>query len=342
MANLTRAHNELFRRNADERFTTLTDLSRHCRAQKLAAQDRWHPMQNLKVKPIADSLQLSVGTDGAFALTDWSFQQLCSLAGITKDTVNRLSPETASSVFSETLPQSSNKPYQLFTSGEHLRSIHGVAYTRLWNIDLVSLIQEFSTDFQPPQTAAGGGTGLYAGEQDLFVFMIDPTGWAEIDGQAFAPGFFAWNSEVGKRSIGISTFWFQAVCQNHIVWDAIDVVDVNRKHTAKVHDALGDVRRAIDGLITKRDARRDGFVQVIRKAMGERLGNDTDEVLQTLSKQGIKGQLAKRALEIARQQGGFTIFALVDALTRIAQEQRNAGDRLIADESAAKLLALAV
>jgi hypothetical protein len=341
MANLTRAHNELFRRNADERFASLADLSRHCRAQKLAAQDRWQPMQNLKVKPIADSLQLSAGTDGAYALTDWSFQQLCSLAGVTKDTINRLSPETAAQVFGETLPQHSNKPYQLFTSGEHLRSIHGVAYTRLWNIDLVSLIQEFATDFQPPQTAAGGGTGLYAGEQDLFVFMIDPTGWAEIDGQAFAPGFFAWNSEVGKRSIGISTFWFQAVCQNHIVWDAIDIVDVNRKHTAKVHDALGDVRRAIDSLVTKRDERRDGFVQVIRKAMGERLGNDTEEVLQTLAKQGIKGQLAKRALEIARQQGGFTIFALVDALTRIAQEQQNAGDRLIADESAAKLLALA-
>ena len=42
-------------------------------------------------------------------------------------------------------------------------------------------------------------TRLYCGEQDLFAFMIDPTGWAEIDGEALAPGFFVWNSEVGKR-----------------------------------------------------------------------------------------------------------------------------------------------
>ena len=45
----------------------------------------------------------------------------------------------------------------------------------------------------------------------MFVFLIDPTGWAEIEGQTFAPGFFIWNSEVGKRSLGIQTFWFQAI-----------------------------------------------------------------------------------------------------------------------------------
>jgi len=37
----------------------------------------------------------------------------------------------------------------------------------------------------------------------------------------------------------------------------------------------------------------------------------------------------------------FTIFALVDALTRLAREQENAGDRTDADEKASALLALA-
>ena len=57
---------------------------------------------------------------------------MCRLARISKDTVNRLSHETASRVFHETLP-SSSKPVQFLTSGENLRSVHGVAYTRLWN-----------------------------------------------------------------------------------------------------------------------------------------------------------------------------------------------------------------
>jgi hypothetical protein len=103
----------------------------------------------------------------------------------------------------------------LLVQDSNVRSIHGTAYTRLWDADLVMTIREFAVDFQPPQKGVGGGTGLYAGEQDMFCFLIDPAGWCEIAGEPFAPGFFVWNSEVGRRSLGIETFWFQAVCANH-------------------------------------------------------------------------------------------------------------------------------
>ena len=342
MATLTHANRELFRRSTDERFATIADLADHCRCQKAASVDRWRPPQELRLTPIEDSLHLSAGTDGAFALNDWSFTQLCGLARVSKDTVNRLLPETASRVFADTLLLNGNKPLQLLTSGERLRSIHGAAYTRLWNLDLMNVVREFAVDFQPPQKAFNGGTGLYAGEQDMFCFLIDPAGWTEIEGQAFAPGFFVWNSEVGKRSLGFSSFWFQAICQNHIVWDAMEVVEFSRKHTANVHDALADVRRGIDALVAKRDQRRDGFVRVIRKAMQESLGTDDTEVEKLLAKQGITRQLTKQALDIAREHGRLTIFAVVDALTRLAQQERNAGDRLDADQQAAKLLALAM
>lgn len=52
--------------------------------------------------------------------------------------------------------------------------------------------------------------------------------------------------------------------------------------------------------------------------------------------------VAKQALEIAQAQGRFTIFALVDALTRLSGEISNAGDRTDADEKAGALLALAI
>jgi hypothetical protein len=224
---------------------------------------------------------------------------------------------------------------QALATGETVRAIHGASYTRLYNADLLTMVREFLTDFVPPQPAGMDGiqpsvtdddipfvpdpeptptSGLYCGEQDMFCFLIDPTGWAEIEGEAFAPGFFIWNSEVGKRSVGVQTFWFQAVCQNHIVWDAAEVVEFSRKHTANVHDSLREIRRLVEGLVDRRDARRDGFVNVMRKAMGQKLGDDADEVLKVLNEGGITKKLAKEALEIARQRGGFTIFALVDAL----------------------------
>jgi hypothetical protein len=175
----------------------------------------------------------------------------------------------------------------------------------------------------------------------MFCFLIDPTGWAEINGEAFAPGFFIWNSEVGNRSVGVQTFWFEACCQNHIVWDAVEVAEFSRKHTANVHDSLCEIRRLVEGLVEKRDARRDGFVHVIRKAMGQKLGDDTEEVLKLLNDRGFAKKLAKEGLEIARRRGALTIFAVVDALTRISGKLANAGDRSEADAKASALLALA-
>jgi hypothetical protein len=130
----------------------------------------------------------------------------------------------------------------------------------------VMMLREFATDFQPPQNASNGGTGLYAGEQDLFAFLIDPMGWVEIGEEAYAPGFFVWNSEVGRRSLGIQTFWFQAVCQNHIVWDAIDVCEFSTKHTSKIQDGLTTIRSMIDAIVRKRDERKDGSGACFRVA----------------------------------------------------------------------------
>lgn len=344
MANLTQASKELFARSPDERCEDLQDLWQRCQNKKESSRDLWESPSGVKTKtedlePGNPRLRLTAGSDG-FWLNAWSFGQLCRLAGVSSDTVNKLSPQTADRVFQETLPRNGNKPYQFFIEQDTVRSIHGTQYTRLWDVELVNILKEFAVDFQPPQKGMNGATGLYVGEQDMFAFLIDPLGWTEINGEAFAPGFFLWNSEVGRRSVGITTFWMQAVCQNHIVWDCVEVEDINRKHTASVRDVLPDIRKAIEGLVQKRDQRKDGFHRVVKKAMEEKMGSDAEEVLKNLTKNGINRSTAKKALEIAQQQGRFTIFALVDALTRMSQESEFAGDRMEADQKASSLLQL--
>lgn len=340
MQTLTRANSELFRRGADECFPSLQAIWEHCNKKKELSIDHWHPPQNVRPNVQEGRLSLAFGGERPYQMNDWSFAQLCRLAGVSKDTINRLSPETACRAFDETLP-SSEKPVQVLATGDTVRSIHGVAYTRLWDVELLTMLREFATDFEPPQEAAGGGTGLYCGEQDMFVFLIDPLGWTEIDGESFAPGFFLWNSEVGRRSVGVQTFWFQAVCQNHIVWDAVEVVEFKRKHTANVHESLNQIRSIILNLVEKRDERRDGFASAIKKAMGTTLGADAEEVLKVLNQRGITRTLAKQALDIAREKGAFTVFSVVDALTRLSGKLANAGERAEADEKAGRLLALA-
>ncbi|MBN8625768.1 MAG: DUF932 domain-containing protein [Planctomycetes bacterium] len=341
MVSLTRANRELYRRGPDETFHTLKDLHEHCRQERQYSTDVWQLPQTLQPSLCDGELTVTLEKNDGVGLTDWSFTQLCRLAGISKDTVNRFNPDTARLAFRDTLP-SGEKPVQLLTTGKTIRSVHGVSYTRLWNAELIETLRDVASDFTPPQTAYTGGTGLYCGEQDMFCFLIDPTGWIEIDGEAFAPGFFVWNSEVGRRSLGLQTFWFQRVCQNHIVWDAVEVVEFSRKHTANVRDGLLEIRRHIEALVAKRDARRDKFAEVLKQAMHTRLGSDADEVSKELGKHGIPQHFIKDALEIARTQGGFTIFALVDALTRLTQRMNFVADRAEYDLKVGQLLSLAL
>lgn len=75
--------------------------------------------------------------------------------------------------------------------------------------------------------------------------------------------------------------------------------------------------------------------------MNERLGCDAEDVVKQLTQHGIPRTLVKDAMEIAREQGGFTIFAIVDALTRLSQNVRLAGDRAELDAKIGTLLMLA-
>jgi len=341
MATLTRASQELFRRSKDERFSSLDALYAYTRSQKEQSKDSWVPPNELIPKG-DDRLALQVNGFGMHTLNHWSFQQLCTLAGVAKETVNKVSAETAALVLRETLPQQ-GKPFQVLSTDRSVRAIHGPAYTRLWNVDLLSVVKEYAVDFQPPQKGFNGGTGLYAGEEDLFIFLIDPLGWTDIGGQNFCPGFFLWNSEVGKRALGMTCFWLQEVCSNHICWGATEVEEFSRKHTRSVGNGLDDIRRIIDGFTARRDQRIDGFAKAITSAMKTKLGDDAEKVLKILQNNTIPRNLAKRALEACTESGErFTIFAIVDQLTRFAQEAEYAGERVEIDTKASKLLELAI
>jgi len=341
MANLKRASQQLFSRPDDERFETFEDLRNHCSQMKDSSSLYWHLPTEITPCPMGAELGIEIGGNGIHSLNDWSFGQVCSIADVKKETINRLGCDTASRVFRETIPVS-GKPLQLLTQGKMLRSIHGASYTRLFDADLLDMVYREADRFHAPPKGFNGATGFYAGQQDMFAFLIDDSAWVEIGGEQFAPGFFVWNSEVGRRTIGIETFWFQHVCANHIVWDAIEVVQYCRKHTANVINALDDIESVIRRLVQTRNSRRDSFAVSMKKAMSTSIGSDADETAKALSGRGISMSLVKSAIGMMNSQGnGFTLFNAVDALTRLTGRLTNAGDRNEQDTRIGSLLALA-
>lgn len=339
MATLTQASRELFSRNADERFDSVEGLLQAAREQKRRGTERWALPGELK--PAADGGRLGFSLGGEFVgLNDWSFGCACKMAKVAKETVNRLQPDTAAQVLRETLP-AGRKPAQLLVENGVARSIHSSAYTRLWNADLVEAVTEAAVGFRPPPKGFNGATGLYAGEQDMFLFLIDPEGWIEAEGEAFAPGLFVANSEVGHRSLSVTTFWFQEVCQNHIVWGAKDVLEYSIRHTLRIEASLGEVKAAIEQIARKRDQLKDTFTEVLRKAATTVLGEEADDVLKAVGRT-IPKHLVEEACDLCHREGRrFSVWALVEALTRLNREVIYAGQRSDLDRMAASLFALA-
>ena len=338
MANLTKANHELFRRRPDERFESFNELFDSCKRRREESEGHWCRALSFDSLPDA-SRGLSVTVDDMpFTLNEWSFSQLCRLNRVSKDTLNKLSPSTASLALRETLPKL-RKPFQVYSSGGIARSVHGTTYTRLYDEEVLAVLGEFQADFAPPPVGANGGTGLYAGEQDMFCFLVDEQSRIEVRGESFAPGMFVWNSEVGKRSVGIPTFWYQHICQNHVVWDAIDVVELTRKHTTNVHRSLNEIRIAIEQLIAVRNARKDAFARTIDQAMDTMIGSDVEEATTVLRREGIRPDIVERVLSAGAD---VTLFGVVDAITKLARNIPNAGDRLALDSKAAAVLASAV
>ena len=117
--------------------------------------------------------------------------------------------------------------------------------------------------------------------------------------------------------------------------------ELKRKHAGNVQGALDEIRDAIDALVKKRDERRDSFAGAIKTAMQTRFGADADEVVGELRSRGIGQRLADEAVQLVPAWSEYSLFAIVDALTRIAGRSENAGDRLIIDQQAASLLSMA-
>lgn len=340
MVNLMRAKKELLKRSPDECFKSLADLRSHCVTQMENATEVWSKPQAISAVVQQDEVALTFENGEARRLNEWSFSQLCSLCGVAAKTINRLSPRTATTAIEETLPKA-DRPIQFLTGTDDVRSIHGISYTRLWNSEVLDVVGRFESEFQPPKPAQSHyGTGLYAGEQDMFAFLIDDSGWVDIGEDRFAPGFFVWNSEVGCRSVGIQTFWYQHICGNHIVWDCVDVHEFSRKHTSGVRDAIGEIERMITSLVDVRTQRQEQFAERIRVAKRNRLGDSLEDVTKRLRQQNIPMGMIKNAAKLVGDN--HSAFAWVDALTRASGKIEFAGARAAVDQKIGSLLSLAV
>ena len=181
------------------------------------------------------------------------------------------------------------------------------------------MIREFATDFQPPQQAVTGGTGLYAGEQDLFVLPDRPARVGRDRGRELRPGIL--RLELRSRP---------PLARHPDVLVPGRVPEPHRlgRHgSRRVHPQAHRARctRARRNPADDRSASspsatpaRTDSSRVIRKAMETKLGDDAEETFKERLQERNPAQRGKGGhYHSPRRRAASPSGRVVDALTRL-------------------------
>jgi hypothetical protein len=344
--NLTQASNQWATRPDDERFWTLADLYAACRRHREQAREALAPLNALRLQAGSDgaSLALVGPTGNPASLTHWSFGQVSRSVGAPADYLRRLPAPMAAANLNYGLEHAaSDRTANLLiqqNGGLTVRAATSDQYSRIWNMDVVSRLQDFERfGWQvPPARPApnstgntriateadcleisrrngGGGltikpgdtigpAGLYASDRDLFIFLVNESKLIQdgTDG-GLARGFFARNTEVGDGALSVWSFLYRSICGNHIIWGAKELQKIRIVHRG---DADARFARELTAEVT-RYAESSATEEEARILQAQKftLGTDKETVLDAVFT-ALRGDLTRKALDAGYETAALT------------------------------------
>ncbi|MGV4796957.1 DUF932 domain-containing protein [Rhizobium sp. F40D2] len=370
-----RVSSEWFSRPDDERFLSLIDLDETVRSRADRAHARTVESAAIRVEATRDNaerLELLVpGQRQPIAPTHWSYGQLCSLVGAPATYMRQLPASLAAINLQHGLLNHRAelvKTLEMDDGRLELRAVTGPEYGRIWDHELVSSVMKI----------AGNGTGdtmwkvpgvldwatmthnpfvditkdtttLYASDRDVFLFLVDDTHPIEAgrlpngEPDLYFRGFYAWNSEVGSKTLGIASFYLRAVCANRNLWGTENFEEITIRHSKFAAQRFA--HEAAPALTSFANSSPAPFVAGI-KAARERIVARKDEDRETfLRRRGFsKGETGKVIEMVLSEEGRppESIFDFVQGITALARSKTNQDTRLELEGKAKKLLESAV
>jgi hypothetical protein len=358
MTTLSAAHKQWTSRPADERFYSIADIHAAAKADHDNAARALVPTEKLRVEAHHGDVYLMAQNDLKIDLTNWSFSQLATLADAPASYLQRLPAHMAADNLNHGLRTAAqDRENSLFfrRSGDRgvtMRALTSERYSRIWNVDITSRLAELEQigPWQPAPAAFDGSRGLYLGDRDMFCFMVDNDRriFESGPGGGLSRGFFVSNSEVGKASFKVLTFWYNYICGNHYVWGASGIKEVKIRH---IGDASG--RAFTDDLYVELKAYADGSASEdelrVKKMREYKVGDDLDDILDTvlgLKIAGLNRKNVTAAYELAEQREDWYgapnhLWGLAGGLTEIARDLPNADERVAMEAVTGKLCEIA-
>jgi len=359
MTTLLRASRQWATRPADERFSSVAAL--HAKALDFQNTSKRSDVPTSKLKVAAhDGDVFLESRDHKIGLTNWSFGQLATTAGAPAPYLQKLPAHLTEACLNDGLrrldAERDRDNRLLFNANEHsgmitLRALTSTKYARIWNSDITRRLVELEEvgPWQPAPAAFDGSRGLYMGDRDMFAFMVDNDRriFEKGPGGGLSRGFFVSNSEVGAASFRITTFFYNYICGNHMVWGASGIKDVKIRHVGDADDrAFGNLYAELK---TYADSSATDDELKVKRAREYVIGKDLEEILDTvmgLRISGLSAKMVTAAHTLATEREDWygapnTVWGLAGGMTEIARDLPNADDRTTLEATAGKIMEIA-
>ncbi len=349
---LVDAHKQWVKRPPDERFKTLDALLEFTGKRKRNAIEETHSLRDLRMHATHGGGMFLNGHVQHSALTNWSFSQLCQAVKAPAGYLRSLSAGMAVQCLEYGMAKAGGEAKLLLRKnemrdsdetsfGNAVSAFTSPNYGRIWDYDVVSELLEAvrETNWHPPESRSGQA-GLYASDRDMFAFLINDERPVEVGNARLGRGFFLWNSETGSATLGLTTFLYNFVCGNHIVWGAEEVQELKIVHRSRALSRFyGDAIPALNRFVENRNL-DDRIKGTVAQAMNDRIGSSLDEVTKSLKSLPFTRVEIANAWNTGLAEGEdvTTRWGITQGFTALARKQQFADRRVSLERRAAVLL----
>ena len=353
MSVMTLAQRELFSRAPEEHFDNLASLraTAHDQKRRCVTMDA----RDTTVSFLPDGESVHFG-DAAFRLNHFSLAQLASMARVPMPLLERLDTETRVRVLNQTFPR--NRRYRTaLVDGDRLRCITSDRYERVWDADVLDEVERWllpngfvparptiNTDDRGTNILGNAKPALFRSDRDSFAFFYGDRSSGDDGFGGLRKGVVVYNSEVGAKSFGFSTFYFREMCSNFLIWDATGLTSRRARHTGAVRRVVQEFRediREVGAVLTT--AELDVFERArTTRFVPEGPGEREDAVHRLIREFGLAEADAREAADLVRTDenpGVYSVWGVANGLTSAAKALPYADERADLATTAGRLLA---
>lgn len=354
--NLFQAHAQWMSRPADERFGSLDELLKFTHSRKNSSGEEVRFLRGMKVD-YNHAGELTLNGNGSPAyFSNWAFGQACRMIGAPASYLRTLPVEMTMECLQYGLDHSDEKSLVLTRSNDmdskgvvqypYVSAFTGPSYGRIWDADVVENLANAvrGTAWRLPEARPNqqsNNSGLYASDHDMFAFMVSDENPVWIGDTKLGKGFFCWNSETGASTFGLTTFLWNYICGNHIVWGAEEVNELRIIHRVNAPEKFYSV--ALPYLDEFADNRRlDVKIREnVERAMEKKIGNDLEQVHGWFKDRPFTKKEVAQAWQagVDQREDPTTLWGIVQGLTSYSHSYEFADRRVDLDRRAGALLA---